>query len=99
MRLGIVTKFELTAASATLAQLDVWLGERAVSAVWSADAAALAPPAPERRVVPRERIADDTDLVLVLGGDGTLLAVADIIGQSGRDVPILGVNLCVIGFV
>jgi NAD+ kinase len=99
MRLGIVTKFELTAASATLAQLDVWLGERAVSALWSADAAALAPPAPERRVVPRERIADDTDLVLVLGGDGTLLAVADIIGQSGRDVPILGVNFGALGFL
>jgi NAD+ kinase len=99
MRLGIVTKFELSAASATLAQLDVWLGERAVSAVWSADAAALAPPAPERRVVPRERIADDTDLVLVLGGDGTLLAVADIIGQSGRDVPILGVNFGALGFL
>jgi NAD+ kinase len=99
MRLGIVTKHELSAASATLAQLDAWLRERGMSAVWSADAAALAPPAADRVIVAREQIAIDTDLVLVLGGDGTLLAVADIIGQSGRDVPILGVNFGALGFL
>jgi NAD+ kinase len=99
MRLGIVTKHDLSAASATLAQLDAWLSERAMSAVWSADAAALAPPAADRQVVARERIADETDLVLVLGGDGTLLAVADIIGQSEREVPILGVNFGQLGYL
>ncbi|HUE86380.1 MAG TPA: NAD(+)/NADH kinase [Vicinamibacterales bacterium] len=99
MRLGIVTKHGLAAASATLAELDVWLRDRSVAAVWSADAAALAPPAGERRIVEREQIAEHADLVLVLGGDGTLLAVADIIGQSGRDVPILGVNFGALGFL
>jgi NAD+ kinase len=99
MRLGIVAKHGLTAARDTLAELDGWLRERAVSAMWSADAAALAPPAAGRSVVAREHIADQADLVLVLGGDGTLLAVADIIGQSGRDVPILGVNFGALGFL
>jgi NAD+ kinase len=99
MRVGIVAKHALTAASATLAELDVWLRDRAVSTVWSADAAALAPPAADRRTVDREHIADDADLILVLGGDGTLLAVADIIGQGGRDVPILGVNFGALGFL
>jgi NAD+ kinase len=98
MRIGIVTKHQLTAASATLSELELWLRERDVAAVWSADAAALTPAA-DRHVVERERIADDVDLVLVLGGDGTLLAVADIIGQSGRRVPILGVNFGSLGFL
>ena len=98
MRVGIVTKHSLTAARETLSELDGWLTDRGVTAVWATEAAALMPPA-DRHVVDRERIADDVDLVLVLGGDGTLLAVADIVGQSGRDVPILGVNFGSLGFL
>ncbi len=46
-----------------------------------------------------EEIPRAADLVLVLGGDGTLLAMADVIAQSGRDVPILGVNFGSLGFL
>jgi NAD+ kinase len=98
VRVGIVTKYDLTAAAPTLAELEAWLRDRGVAAVWSAEAAALAPAA-ARDIVARERIAEAADLVLVLGGDGTLLAVAGLIGQSGRDVPILGVNFGSLGFL
>ena len=98
MRIGIVTKHNLSAASPTLVELEVWLRDRSVTAVWSSEAAALMP-AGQRVVVSRDRAADDVDLVLVLGGDGTLLAVADIIGQRGLDVPILGVNFGSLGFL
>jgi NAD+ kinase len=93
-----VTKHHLSAASDTLATLEVWLRERRAEAVWSADSAALMP-AGARRVVAREAIASEVDLVLVLGGDGTLLAVADLIGQAALDVPILGVNFGSLGFL
>ena len=98
MRVGIVTKQHLSAASETLATLEVWLHDRQVEVVWATDSADLMPPA-SRRVVPRETIAADVDLVLVLGGDGTLLAVADLIGQAGLDVAILGVNFGSLGFL
>jgi NAD+ kinase len=99
MLIGIVAKPELAAASATLTELEGWLHDHGVAAVWSAEAAALAPSHRDRRVVARERIGDEADLLLVLGGDGTLLAVAGIVAQSQRDVPILGVNFGSLGFL
>lgn len=99
MRVGIVTKHELAAARTTLAELDTWLDAHGAESVWSTEAAALAPPRDGRRVVPREQIGQGNDLVLVLGGDGTLLSVADILGQAGHDVPILGVNFGSLGFL
>jgi NAD+ kinase len=98
MRVGIVTKHHLRAASDTLTAIEAWLGERGVDAVWSQDSSELMP-AGRRRVTSREELPDDVDLILVLGGDGTLLAVADIVGHRERDVPILGVNFGSLGFL
>jgi NAD+ kinase len=98
MTVGVVTKPQLSAARATLIDLEAWLRDHHIEAVWADDAAALLPDG-RRVVASREEIAARADLVLVLGGDGTLLAMADIIAQSSRDVPILGVNFGSLGFL
>lgn len=46
---------------------------------------------------PTARVADDTEIVVVLGGDGTILRAAELV--KGTDVPILGVNLGHVGFL
>src|SRR5512145_2091396 len=49
------------------------------------------------RGVIAEEIPAQADLVVVLGGDGTLISTARIIGE--RNIPILAVNLGSLGFI
>jgi NAD+ kinase len=45
----------------------------------------------------RDEIVSRVDLVLVLGGDGTMLSVSRLVAEKG--VPILGINLGSLGFI
>jgi NAD+ kinase len=98
MRVGIVAKPGLEGARETLGELRAWLAAHGLEACWSPEAAALVaePPA---AVATRDDLPGLVDLVVVLGGDGTLLAMADKIARGRRDVPILGVNFGSLGFL
>lgn len=47
--------------------------------------------------VKREDIPKKVDLLLVLGGDGTLLSIAHVAAQ--KEVPVVGINLGALGFL
>jgi len=98
LRIGIAVKPGLTAARETLIDLEQQLRERGVAVVWSAEAAELMP-AGSRTVVDHSALPQQVDLALVLGGDGTLLAIAKAIAESGHDIPILAVNFGSLGFL
>ena len=97
MRIGIAVKPGLSEAHDTLVALEQWLATRGVDAAWSVDAAALI--TGPRHVVDAAQLPLESDVILVLGGDGTLLATAEAIARADRDIPILGVNFGSLGFL
>ncbi len=99
-RVGIVAKQGLVAASEHVARLGPWLRERDIEALYERETATLAgDTAHGATTMSRDALPREVDLVIVLGGDGTLLSMAARIAQSGRDVPILGVNFGSLGFL
>jgi len=98
-RVGLVAKTGLHAAAGALADLAGWLEARDVHAVFETRTAAIAGLPAGRPTVERDRLPNECDLIVVLGGDGTLIGMADRIAQSGVDVPILGVNFGSLGFL
>ena len=92
-RVGICVKPEQEQLADLVRVLARWLEDRGLEVVCDAQSARWVG-APE---VPRGDLAAKVDLVIVLGGDGTLLAVARAVGS--RKVPILGVNLGTLGYL
>jgi len=98
-RVGIVAKSDLRQATPQLAEIEGWLRKRGLEALFETSTAALMSPAVDRPVADKAALATKVDLLVVLGGDGTLLSVADSAAAAGADVPILGVNFGSLGFL
>jgi NAD+ kinase len=96
-RVGIVAKRGLRAAADHLDQLASWLRARRIEPFFDTDTGTLANAAGETRS--RDDLPRDVDLVVVMGGDGTLLSMATRTALAGRDTPILGVNFGSLGFL
>lgn len=95
-RIGIVAKTDRPEARPMLAGLLKWCAEAGIEAVLDKETAVLASDA-AAAVVSKPDLPAHADVLLVLGGDGTLLSVARLVGDLG--VPILGVNLGGLGFL
>jgi NAD+ kinase len=98
-RVGIVAKTGLVAAADHLHRLARWLRDRQLEAVFETETATLAGDTAGAGTYSRETLPAEVDLIIVLGGDGTLLSMATRTAQSGRDIPILGVNFGSLGFL
>ncbi|HEY2993934.1 MAG TPA: NAD(+)/NADH kinase [Methylomirabilota bacterium] len=95
-RVGLVAKPDAAEAQSVILELLDFFGSRGLTVVLEKETAGLVPAAS----VPAARKSDlpgQVDLLIVLGGDGTLLSMARAVGDLG--VPILGVNLGGLGFL
>ena len=93
--IGIVTKTSSPHADEVMGKLVPWLTGRGVNVRMQEDYRGLADG--DSIAVPRDHVPEGVDMVLVLGGDGTLLSVARLL--EGTDQPILGINLGSLGFL
>jgi NAD+ kinase len=95
-RVGIVAKPDAAEAPGIVRRLIEWLGARGLAVLLDKETASLVAdlslPQASRSDLPGQ-----VDVIVVLGGDGTLLGVARAVGALG--VPILGVNLGGLGFL
>ncbi len=94
-RVGIIAKVHTPGIREILKELNQWLSERQVQIFFDRGTGQLVDQPLE--VHPKAKIPSLVDLIIVLGGDGTLLSVARIVGE--KEVPILGVNLGSLGFL
>jgi len=91
---GIISKPDVAAATGLVPKLIAWLAQRGLTVRYDEETAAYAG---TRDGLPRTEVAADADLVIVLGGDGTLLSAARAI--DGREIPLFPVNLGGLGFL
>ncbi len=96
MKVGIVAKPDAPEAPGLIRRLLLFLRDREVPVVLEKQTAALVSDE-NVTAVTRTEIPSEVDLIVVLGGDGTLLSMARSVGGLG--VPLLGVNLGGLGFL
>lgn len=93
-RIGIVVKPNKAEAISLAQELIGWLGQRNIRVYLDSSVASAINPSFS---CPREEMSKWADLLIVLGGDGTLLSAVRYL--DGENVPILGVNLGGLGFL
>jgi NAD+ kinase len=90
---GLVVKRGHSQAAALAASLGRWLHSRGLRLFTEPEVALPI----QSEALPKSELARRVDLIVVLGGDGTLLSIARFVGEC--ETPILGVNLGALGFL
>lgn len=88
MKVFLVPNFYKDEAVQSGLTLELWLTRQGYEVAWAAD---------QRSPLIAEPDIEGTDLVISLGGDGTLLRAAHIVGE--REIPILGISYGHLGFL
>lgn len=99
-RVGVVIKPQLSEAVPTLRRLAEWLSARGVRLLGGPEieqARSACGAGDDIDIVTHEEMARSVELVVALGGDGTMIAAARLLGEA--DVPVLGINYGTLGYL
>ena len=94
---GIISKPQKAELETILPELRAWLGARGWNCILDQESAAYFGAGEVEGVARVEMATRKPDLVVVLGGDGTLLAAARAFAHT--NIPLLSVNLGSLGFL
>ncbi len=92
-RIGIVSKRGKPEAIDILKDFIPWLKDKGLEIFLDSEVVSLL----SKKPIEKEQIHPLLDLIIVFGGDGTMLSVARLVG--GNNIPILGINLGGLGFI
>ncbi len=92
--IGILAKPKFPEIKSTLQDVVTWLRARSIEVILDQASAMLLG---EQGGLQKTQLASKADVLLVLGGDGTMLNAARLAGE--RSIPILGVNMGGLGFL
>ena len=95
MRFGIIANMERPDAVEVVGRLAKWARKNEVSLC--CDSNVVEKMEGDCPVFPRSELPENSDIIISLGGDGTLLASARAVRNHGT--PILGINLGSLGFL
>ena len=93
-KIGIVAKLMNPSALKFAAELTAWLNGKGVVVYGDGE---LSRQIVSIKTASREEIVDISEALVVLGGDGTMLYAARLLG--GKKIPIIGVNMGGLGFL
>jgi NAD+ kinase len=99
-RVGVVVKPNHAEALQTTCRLVEWLTAHGIELVATPDLGRERIEAETGcpvEIVPPDRLAASVDLIVVLGGDGTMIATSRMMGDY--DVPVLGINYGTLGYL
>jgi len=93
--IGIISRPRRSNIAEVVPPLLQWLEKRGLQAVYDIETATVLKGSHVGKT--RHRVAQESDLLLVLGGDGTILAAAR--EAANHDIPILPINMGSLGFL
>jgi NAD+ kinase len=93
-RLGIISKPNEPRAIAVAAQIAKWAEALGLKLLVDSCISGLPP---ETVCASQQYIADNSDLLIALGGDGTMIHTARLV--AGHGTPVLGINLGSLGYL
>ena len=93
--IGIISKPKKEEIRQVVPPLIRWLEERKVKVLIDQETGSMLDRA--NQGIGRNELSSQVDMILVLGGDGTLLAAARVIDK--KKIPILAINLGALGFL
>lgn len=89
---GVVVKPNHTEAWQTAAELAEWFDARSIEVITEKET-----PESALKIVSPDEFKERADLIVILGGDGTMISSARLLGDCG--VPVLGINYGSLGYL